>query len=75
MVSIFLGSGVLTGVCCWSDCGAVYSIGYFDMLQIPWLFLDSLPLLGMVFMSVVNLLNSLQEAMLTFGCMVMVVTE
>ena len=45
------------------------------MLQIPWLFLDSLPLLGMVFMLVVNLFNLLQEAMLTFGCVVMVVIE
>ena len=45
------------------------------MLQIPWLFLDGLPLHGMVFMSVFKLLNSLQEAMLTFGCMMMVVIE
>ena len=69
-MSIFLGSGVLTGVHCWSECEVVYS-----MLQIPWLFLDGLPLLGMVFMLVVSLLNSLQEAMLQCSCMVMVVSE
>ena len=45
------------------------------MLQIPWLFLDGLPLLGMVFMLVVSLLNSLHEAMLTCGCTVMVVSK
>ena len=45
------------------------------MLQIPWLLLDSLPLLGMVFMSVVSLFNSLQEAMLQCSYMVMVVSE
>ena len=43
------------------------------MLQIPWLFLDGLPLLGMVFMLEVTLHNSLQEAMLMCGCTVMVV--
>ena len=59
MVSIFLGSGVLTGLYCCSDCEIVYSIGCCDILQIPWLFLYSLPLLGMVYMLVVNLLNSL----------------
>ena len=74
-ISMFLRSGVFTGVCCWSSCEAVYSIGCWDMLQIPWLFLDGLPLLVMVFMLVVSLLNSLQEAMLTCSCTVVVVSK
>ena len=45
------------------------------MLQIPWLFLEGLPLLGMVLMAVVSLLNSLQEAMLFHICMVLVVSK
>ena len=65
---------VFTGVPCWSDCKAVYPIGCWDMLQIPWLFLEGLSLLGMVFMSVVSLLNSLWEAMFCI-CTVLVVSE
>ena len=72
-VSTFLGSGVFTRVHCWSDCEAVYSIGCWNILWIPWLFLDGLPLLGMVFMSVVSLFNSLQEGMLQCSYTVMVV--
>ena len=45
------------------------------MLQIYWLFLEGLPLLGMVFMSVVSLFNSLQEAMLFYVCTVLVASE
>ena len=74
-VSMFLGSGVFAGICCWSNCEAVYSIECCNMLQIPWLFLDGLPLFGMVFMLLVSLLNSLQEAILICGCMGMVVIE
>ena len=74
-ISTFLGSGVFTGVCCWSNCEAVYSIGCWNMLWIPWLSLDSLPLLDMVFMLVVSLFNSLQEAMLWCSYMVLVVSK
>ena len=73
-VSTLLGSGVYTGVPCWSDCEAVYPLRMLRM-QIPWLFLEGLPLPGMVFMLVVNLLISLQEAMVFCICMVLVANE
>ena len=45
------------------------------MLQIPWVFLEGLPLLGMVLMLVVSLLNSLQEAMLVCDFTVLIVSK
>ena len=75
LVSTLLGSGVFTGVPCWSDCEVVYPIECRHTLWIPWLFLEGLPLPSMVFMSVVSLLISLQEAMVFCICMVLVANE
>ena len=40
-----------------------------------WLFPEGLPLPGMVFVMVVSLLISLQEAMVFYNCMVLVANE
>ena len=71
-VSTLLGSGIFTGVPCLSDSEAAYPMGCCGML---WLFLEGLLLLAMVFMSVVSLFSSLQEAMLFYVCMVLVVSK